>query len=437
MTNRLETLLTRSGRGIRASAPSLLFLGESQAAFEAVAPALDRLARGEQRVDCFLSAADASLRRWLEERFPGFMAVPPPFGFDSVRTAYLRRLKVRTVILLEREAVLNPAYATNLMKRAIPLVLLSGRGTAHIEPVARSGYAPELLVAVDRTADNPFQGDARLRLFQSETGQMDPSSAAEVLALLIPLAGRNVKWTNRSDRRIRRWFGQRLFHALDSSFISTRLRPYVQRFDTLEALAERLGDPRTILCLGNGPSSEDPRLNEVAYDALFRVNHSWMERDLFTKADVVFTGGQTTMRAVKSAILGLQDEVGEKALLMNRGPGMFKAPIQYFVISRLGSFLTDFDWDQHRPTNGSAMIAAAVALQPDRLVIAGVDLFQHPEGSYPGDKSTANAYTPAHTLDKELAFMLFQLDQFNGEIVIIGDALDREWRAHIPGACRT
>jgi hypothetical protein len=71
------------------------------------------------------------------------------------------------------------------------------------------------------------------------------------------------------------------------------------------------------------------------------------------------------------------------------------------------------------------------------LVIAGVDLFQHPEGSYPGDKSTANAYTPAHTLDKELAFMLFQLDQFNGEIVIIGDALDREWRAHIPAACRT
>jgi hypothetical protein len=242
-----------------------------------------------------------------------------------------------------------------------------------------------------------------------------------------------VKWTNRSDRRIRRWFGQRLFRALDSSFLSTRLRPYVQRFDTLEALAERLDHPRTILCLGNGPSSEDPRLSEVAYDALFRVNHSWMERNLFTRADVVFTGGQTTMRAVKSAILGLQDETGEKALLMNRGPGMLRAPIQYFVISRLGSYLTDFDWGQHRPTNGSSMIAMAVALKPNRLVIAGVDLFQHPEGSYPGDKRTANAYTPAHTLDKELAFMLFHLDQFNGELVIIGDALDREWREHIRG----
>lgn len=433
MTNKLKTLLARFGQGRRASAPSLLFLGESQAAFEAVAPVLDHLARGERRVDCFLSAADATLRRWLEGRFPGFAAVPPPFGFDSIRARYLRRLKVRTVILLEREAVLSPAYAGNLKKRAIPLVLLSGRGSAHLEPVARSGYAPELLVAVDQSAGTAMQGDARLQLFQSETGQMDSSSAAEVLALLTPLAGRNVKWTNRSDRRIRRWLGQRLYLALDSPLLSSRLRPYVQRFDTLQALADRLDHPRTILCLGNGPSSEDPRLNDVTYDALFRVNHSWMERGLFTRADVVFTGGQTTMRAVKSAILGLQDEIGEKAMLMTRGPGMLKAPIEYFVISRLGSYLTDFDWGQHRPTNGSAMIAAAVALQPDRLVIAGIDLFQHPEGSYPGDKSTANAYMPAHELDKELAFMFFHLDQFDGEIVIIGDALDREWREHIRG----
>ena len=432
MNHRLENLLTQSGFGIRASAPSLLFLGESQAAFEAVAPVLDRLARGEQRVDCFLSAADATLRRWLEERFPGFIAVPPPFGIGPVRASYLRRLKVRTVILLEREALLNPAYASNLKKRAIPLVLLSGRGTASLEPVTRSGYAPELLVAVDRTAVKTIKGDARLRLFPSKTGQMDPSSATGILEVLIPLAGRNVKWSNRSDRRLRRWFGQRLFHALDSC-LSTRLRPYVRRFDTLTALAKQLGNPATILCLGNGPSCEDPRLHGMAYDALFRVNHSWMERDLFTRADVVFTGGHATMRVVKSAILGLQDESGEKALLMNRGPGMLKSPIQYCVMNRLGTYLTDFDWGEHRPTNGAAMIAAAVALKPKRLIIAGVDLFQHPDGSYPGDKSTANAYTPAHTLDKELAFIFLQLDQFAGEIVIIGDALEREWRQHIHG----
>jgi len=58
-----------------------------------------------------------------------------------------------------------------------------------------------------------------------------------------------------------------LFRALDNPYLSTCLRPYVHRFDTMDALIERLGNPNTILCLGNGPSSEDPRLNEVAYDA--------------------------------------------------------------------------------------------------------------------------------------------------------------------------
>jgi len=429
----LETLLTRSGYGVRASAPSLLFIGESYAAYDAVAPLLDCLACGEQRVDCFLSATDAALRSWLKERFPDSIVVPMPFGFDFVRAAYLRRLKVRTVILLERERGLSSAYASNLEKRAIPLVLLSGRGASHLEPITRSGYAPELLVAVDRAGKKATRGDARLRLFQSKTGELDPALAAEVLELLVPLAGRNVKWAKRGGRQFRRWFGQRLLRVLDNAYLSARLRPYVHRFDSLDALAERLGNPGTILCLGNGPSSEDPRLNDIAYDALFRVNHSWMERGLFTVADVVFTGVQTTMRAVKSAILGLQDEIGEKALLMNRGPGLLRAPIQYFVLSRLGSSLTDFDWGPHRPTNGSAMIAAAVALKPKRLVIAGIDLFRHPEGSYPGDKRTANAYTPAHTLDKELAFMFFHLDQFAGEIVIIGDALEREWRKHMRG----
>ena len=266
---------------------------------------------------------------------------------------------------------------------------------------------------------------------------MEPSSAAKILDLLMPLAGRNLKWANKGDRPIRRWFGQRLFRALEKPYLAARLRPFIWRIDSLDALGETLGRPQTILCLGNGPSSEDPRLADVHYDALFRVNHSWKERGLYAKPDAVFTGNQNSMRVVKSAILGLQDEIGEKAMLMTRGPGMLRAPMRYFVIDRLGSLLTDFDWGEHRPTNGAAMIAVAAALRPSRLVIAGVDLFQHPEGSYPGDKKTPNAYTPAHTLDKELAFMLFHLEQFDGEVVIIGEALARVWQDR-PGAsdCR-
>ena len=37
-----------------------------------------------------------------------------------------------------------------------------------------------------------------------------------------------------------------------------------ERLESLEDLRRELGQPRTLLCLGNGPSSEDPRLAEVS-----------------------------------------------------------------------------------------------------------------------------------------------------------------------------
>ena len=43
------------------------------------------------------------------------------------------------------------------------------------------------------------------------------------------------------------------------------------------ALNDRLGRPTTILCLGNGPSSEDPRI-PPEHDCLFRVNWVWRKR---------------------------------------------------------------------------------------------------------------------------------------------------------------
>ena len=76
------------------------------------------------------------------------------------------------------------------------------------------------------------------------------------------------------------------------------------------------------------------------------------------------------------------------------------------------------------------MIALAVALEPKRIIIAGVDLFRHPEGSYPGDNTTPNAYKPAHSPEKELAFMFHSLDRFAGECVIFGEILAREWQHH-------
>ena len=76
------------------------------------------------------------------------------------------------------------------------------------------------------------------------------------------------------------------------------------------------------------------------------------------------------------------------------------------------------------------MLATAVALQPKRLIVAGMDLFQHPAGSYPGDSTTPNAYTVLHDRDTELAFILSRLDRFEGELTILSEILDGHWQTH-------
>ena len=69
------------------------------------------------------------------------------------------------------------------------------------------------------------------------------------------------------------------------------------------------------------------------------------------------------------------------------------------------------------------MIAAAVALQPERLTIAGVDLYLHPDGRYPGDALGNNQYAAVHTRDTDLAIIRCSLAQYRGELVISSDQL--------------
>jgi hypothetical protein len=425
----LGKTLRRLGVTSRPASPSLLFYGNDRRAFEAIAPILKQLAKADQRLDAFLCADDAEIRRWLEQTFPEIVTVQPPLNISMAALTFVRRLRIRTVILLEDEVFPNPAFRDCLLRRSVSLVLMSGRGLAHLKPRQPAEEGANVLLAVDQQTTLPTPLDDRLTVIPSATpGGMDEDGAKAVLDRLFPLVGKNRKWINRRDRPLRRMFGRWLHRRLDDPAFADQWRRFVHRHDDLEQVRRALGDPETILCLGNGPSSEDPRLEEVAYDALFRVNHSWMHRPVLTEPDVVFTGGYSTMRVLKKPIFGLQHQTGEMVLLATRGPFSPLHPLRYFSMARLGSHLEDFDWGDHRPTNGSAMIAMAVALRPKRLIIAGVDLFRHPDGSYPGDTTTPNAYTPAHSSDKELAFMFHHLDRLQGEVVIFGEILDREWR---------
>jgi hypothetical protein len=171
----------------------------------------------------------------------------------------------------------------------------------------------------------------------------------------------------------------------------------------------------------------------MEHDALFRVNHSWLERGRFTDPDVVFTGGKPTLRALANPVFGLMTRYAEERCAQIRSFAPSPDPGRYFNARELAPEIDAFPWGHLRPTNGASMMAVAVALQPARLIVAGIDLFQHSAGSYPGDTSTPNAYSPGHSRETELAFLLKVLSNYRGELVIVGDALRREWELHQAG----
>ncbi len=424
-------VLCRLGMAPRSLAPSLLIYGSDQSAFEAIAPVLRQLDRTDQRLETFVCTNDLGASRWLEQAFPGLNSVPVPFGISLATILFLKRLKVRALILLEDETPPSAAFMKCVKNRSISIVLMSGRGQDYLKPRYPPEKGADLLLAIDSEANLQTQEDGRLALIPSTTGRCDQVAAEKALDQLIPLLGKNQKWTNRGDRPLSRMLARCLYRCLNDPARAARYKRFIQRYDDKNQLRKSLGSPETILCLGNGPSCEHPDLDRISYDALFRVNHSWMNRSVLAEPEVVFTGGKSTMRVLKAPIFGLQHEIGEMVLLETRGLWALRHRLRYFSMERLGRYLEDFDWGTHRPTNGAAMIAMAVALKPKRLIIGGIDLFRHPDGSYPGDKTTPNAYTPAHSSDKELAFMFHHLDRFDGEVVIFGEILDREWRLHL------
>ena len=67
--------------------------------------------------------------------------------------------------------------------------------------------------------------------------------------------------------------------------------------------------------------------------------------------------------------------------------------------------------------------AHALVSPPRRLVIAGIDLFADPAGSYPRQIDIPNAYVPVHDREAELSIIRAALDRHTGEAKIIGDVL--------------
>ncbi len=372
-----------SGLHRREPEPAIGFFGANEAQFLAIAGLLAGFRADNPRLGIILIAANEPLRRRLAGLLPNFRVEALPLPLPGAATLFLSTLRIRALVHLGGDA---PAgLAGGLKARAVPTA-----------PLRRS--AGETLTAAE----------------------------------MLEMVGRDRKWDERRDRKLGRYIGERLFTIVDDAKKRRGIGKWIGRHDSIAALAGRLNHPRAILCLGNGPSSEDPALHGIAFDALFRANHQWLGRGHFENPDVVFTGTQATMKKIRKAIFGVYGESTEKVLLMTRGPAALFRPFEYFVADRIVAIAGGVAWDDYRPTSGAVMLAVAAALAPRKLVIAGIDMFSHPAGSYPGGAATANAYTPAHSRDKELAFILQVLAGFRGEIEILSPVLAAEWRRFRP-----
>lgn len=189
-----------------------------------------------------------------------------------------------------------------------------------------------------------------------------------------------------------------------------------------DELRRRLGEPQTILCLGNGPSSELPAILDVTADCVFRANWVWRSRGRHTNPDLVFTADNDLPPADNPPLVCFPTRSDADRILAGWAqPGQI-ARHDYLVFVDLPlPFVPPSS--SHRPTNGALMVAAAARLRPSRLIIAGMDLYRHPDGKYPGLSGEPNQYDAEHDRDADVAFIGAALRQFDGETWILSDQL--------------
>ena len=428
--------LVRCGRVRFSGERTIWFHGADRSDFDAVEASVRTLAERFPRLDFLFTAAEPALRGWLAARFPQAIVLPPPLPLALCASRYLVKLNVRAVVLLGSADRLDRCVLRAARRRAAPVILADFGAEGGAEPSSpRSLKAGDLdgvqhcLVASKAARAALLAGGLtgeRVTLLPAE-----PEARREAcLGIIAPLLGRDLKLMRSAQRPLRRRLEQAALRCMENPRLRAWLAAKVERIDTLDQLRNRLGNPATILCLGNGPSSEAPEVGQVSFDSLFRVNHVWHTRGFLTAPDMVFTGAKATLAAIRAPIFGLQSVKSEGRLLVTRFLRPGRGRTSYATIERFDLYLSEPRWEGIRPTNGAAMLATAVALKPARLVISGIDLFSHPDGTYPGDSKTPNAYSPGHDADSELALLLAALDLYQGELVILSPALKARWEEH-------
>ena len=394
----LRALAQQLGFVPRRKGKSVLVWGASREGFARIEPILDEVSERNPRLNIYALSPSPALRSQLAADGTGPDVLAPPAPFGPWMDLCLVRSRAQLLFLADEP----DEGAERLIERA------ATRGI----PVA----APAAPVASTQTGAAARPEDWRSKVTLSLALDARDVSATAMADALLPLIA--VKRTPPGGGK-----SGGLFALLSPVF-----RRKYRSITALEDLKAELGHPETIMCLGNGPSSENPRLAELPYDALFRVNHFWQKRGFLTEPDVVFTGLRAAIKAVGNPVIFAFQTREEEAKLMLKCLPLARR-IVFATAERLGVMDLE-DFGVFTPTNGAVMLATAIALRPKRLIVAGMDLFQHPDGSYPGDSTTPNAYTVLHDRGTELNFILGRFDRFEGELIILSEILDGHWQAH-------
>jgi hypothetical protein len=410
---------------------TLWVIGSTADAFAGVRPVLESVLSRFPRIDVIYTARDPDLVPWLRGHVAEATVVPRPRTLALASARAVRQRNPRLVLLLNTVAPFEAGLLRAASRRQIPVALLAIGDTALVDAPSGVLDLVERFIALDdRGADALKAVESVASRVVSAVHGDHARAAVNAADALLPMLRRDLKVLRSEQRPWGRAAERLAVAAVDRAWTRPLANGRAERIAALGDLAAQLGHPRTILCLGNGPSSEDPRLRGIAYDALFRVNHLWQARGFLTDPDVVFTGSTDTVRRMKRAIVGVSTIRHEGRILLTGFTRVSWRRFRFFTVERLGILRPEPWWGGAVPTNGALMLATAVALRPERIVVAGMDLFRHQSGAYPGDTSTANAYTSRHESNVEERILLTTLEAHRGEVEIIGDVLRGLWEEH-------
>jgi hypothetical protein len=411
-----------------AGTPHIWIHGAGPALTPADRALLATLRARHPRYRLLLTSGDAAVRTWLRREFPDDTVREPPRGGDwRVRRA-LGRLRPHALVLLERPDDLGRAVFERARWWRFPVLLLGGHAAdLRTTPAQLLEAVDHFVVDAEATRVLESRGVPPERISRAgasaETEPAGGDGASDPrLPALLPLL--SLAWAAGGTPPPRGRGTGWLYRWLDARPAQRVLRAGTRRLDSLDAVRAALGPCETILCLGNGPSSEDPRLAGLPFDALFRVNCSWRHRGALTRPHVVFLGDRECLDRVQGCVFAFRTQEEEARFLADRLRHGRLRPLRYLTVERLPVFINERRWPA-RPTNGAVMIATAAALAPARLVIAGMDLFQHPAGAYPGDPATPNDYLLMHDRETELAIVEEALGRFGGAVTVLSEPLAR------------